>query len=291
MPELIKIGQKLLGEGEPVYIVAEIGINHNGDLEIAKQLIDAAKVAGCDAVKFQKRTPEKCVPREQASVPRQTPWGLITYLEYRQRIEFGEQEYQEIARHCKERGIAFFASVWDKESVDFMERLSPPCHKVPSPALTDHSLLRHARATGHPIVLSTGMSTTKQIDAAVGILGQHNLLLTHCSSAYPCKPHELNLLMVQTLKHNFRCPIGYSGHEVGLQTTYAAVVLGACYVERHITLDRTMWGTDQAASVEPGGFMRLVRDIRVIETALGDGVKQVYESERAVMRKLRLHAG
>jgi len=289
MPDSIKIGQRLVGERQPVYIVAEIGINHNGDLEIAKQLIDAAKLAGCDAVKFQKRTPEKCVPKEQANLLRETPWGLITYLDYRHRIEFGEGKYGEIDRYCKERGITWFASVWDEQSVDFMKKFNPPCYKIPSAALTYHDLLRHTRAIGRPIILSTGMSTMEQIESAVSVLGQDNLVLTHCNSAYPCKPHELNLLTIQTLKHKFRCPIGYSGHEVGLQTTYAAVALGACYVERHITLDRAMWGTDHAASVEPGGFMRLVRDIRVIEKAMGDGVKQVYESERAVMRKLRLH--
>jgi len=288
MPDSIKIGQRLVGKRQPVYIVAEIGINHNGDLEIAKQLIDAAKVAGCDAVKFQKRTPEKCVPKEQANLLRETPWGLITYLDYRHRIEFGEGEYREIERYCKERGMIWFASVWDEGSVDFMEAFNPPCYKIPSPALTNHRLLSHTLSAGRPIILSTGMSTMEQIEAAVNILGQDNLLLTHCSSAYPCKPHELNLLMIQTLKQKFHCPIGYSGHEVGLQTTYAAVVLGACYVERHVTLDRAMWGTDQAASVEPVGLMRLVRDIRVIEKSMGDGVKQVYESERAVMRKLRL---
>lgn len=287
MHELLRIGQRLVGQGEPVYIVAEIGINHNGDLEIAKQLIDAAKVAGCDAVKFQKRTPEKCVPKEQANILRETPWGVITYMEYRQHIEFGEREYREIGRYCKERGITWFASVWDEGSVDFMEKFKPPCYKIPSAALTDHNLLRHTRAAGRPVILSTGMSTMEQIEAAVSVLGQDNLLLTHCSSAYPCKPHELNLLMIQTLRQKFHCPIGYSGHEVGLQTTYAAVVLGACYVERHITLDRAMWGTDQAASIEPGGFLRLVRDIRVIEKSMGDGIKQVYESEKQVMNKLR----
>jgi len=290
MPDSIKIGQRLVGERQPVYIVAEIGINHNGDLEIAKQLIDTAKVAGCDAVKFQKRTPEKCVPREQRDVLRETPWGLISYLDYRYRIEFGEAEYREIDRHCKERGITWFASVWDEESVDFIQRFDLPCYKIPSPALTNHRLLRNIRATGRPTILSTGMSTMEQIEAAVSILGQDNLLLVHCCSAYPCQPHELNLLMIQTLKEKFHCPIGYSGHEVGLQTTYAAVVLGACYVERHITIDRAMWGTDQAASVEPGGLMRLVRDIRVIEKGMGDGVKRVYESEKIVMKKLRLYA-
>jgi N-acetylneuraminate synthase len=283
----INFGGRLVGDGQPVYIVAEIGINHNGDLNTAKRLIDAAKVAGCDAVKFQKRTPDKCVPPEQRDILRETPWGLITYLEYRCRVEFGHEEYQEIDRYCRERGITWFASVWDEESVDFLEAFELPYYKIPSAALTNHALLRHARATGRPIILSTGMSTMEQIRAAVNVLGIENLLITHCTSTYPCKPEELNLRMIQALQREFDCPIGYSGHEVGLQTSYAAVVLGACYVERHITLDRAKWGSDQAASVEPHGFARLVRDIRVTEQALGDGVKKVYKSERPIMQRLR----
>lgn len=283
----IKIGGRAVGNGHPVYVVAEIGINHNGDLDLARRLIDAAHLAGCDAVKFQKRTPELCVPPEQRDVPRETPWGVMSYLEYRRRVEFGQPDYDAIDRHCRERGITWFVSTWDVPSVDFMERYDPPCYKIPSAALTDHSLLRHLRQTGRPLILSTGMSTLEQLREAVAVLGEDNLLITHCTSTYPCPPHELNLRMIETLRREFNCPIGYSGHEVGLQTTYAAVVLGACLVERHITLDRAMWGTDQAASVEPWGFMRLVRDIRVIESAMGDGVKRVYASELPGMRKLR----
>ncbi len=283
----IRIGDRAVGDGQPVYIVAEIGINHNGDLALAKRLIDAAYLAGCDAVKFQKRTPELCVPPEQRDIPRETPWGLMSYLEYRHRLEFGQPEYDEIDRYCRERGITWFASVWDEPSVDFLERYAPVCYKIPSAALTDHNLLRYLRQTGRPLILSTGMSTLEQIREAVDILGEDNLLITHCTSTYPCPPHELNLRMIETLRREFHCPIGYSGHEVGLQTTYAAVVLGACLVERHITLDRAMWGSDQAASVEPWGFMRLVRDIRVIEAALGDGVKRIYESELPIMNRLR----
>ncbi|MEW6577693.1 MAG: N-acetylneuraminate synthase family protein [Chloroflexota bacterium] len=283
----ISIGGRPVGDDYPVYIIAEIGINHNGDLETAKRLIDAAVLAGCDAVKFQKRTPELCVPVEQRDVLRETPWGVITYLEYRHRVEFGADEYAEIDRYCRERGITWFASAWDEPSVDFLEQFSPVCYKVASASLTDHGLLRHMRNTGRPIILSTGMSTMEQIQAAVGVAGVENLLIAHSTSTYPCPPEQLNLRMIQTLRNAFDCPIGYSGHEVGLQTTYAAVVLGACFVERHITLDRAMWGSDQAASVEPQGFMRLVRDIRVIERALGDGVKRVYDSEVPVMNKLR----
>lgn len=287
MAREINIGGRLVGDDHPVYIVAEIGINHNGDLETAKRLIDAAVLAGCDAVKFQKRTPEMCVPAEQRDVLRETPWGIMTYLEYRHRVEFGKDEYTEIDRYCRERGIAWFASAWDEPSVDFLEQFSPVCYKVASASLTDHGLLRHMRETGRPIILSTGMSTMEQIRAAVEAIGQDNLLIAHSTSTYPCPPEQLNLRMIQTLRNTFDCPVGYSGHEVGLQTTYAAVVLGACFVERHITLDRAMWGSDQAASVEPQGFMRLVRDIRVIERALGDGVKRVYDSEVPVMNKLR----
>jgi N-acetylneuraminate synthase len=270
-----------------VFVVAEIGINHNGDVELAKRLIDAAMLAGCNAVKFQKRTPELCVPPEQRDLLRETPWGLITYLDYRKRVEFGSAEYDEIDRYCRERKLMWFASPWDEPSVDFLQRYDLPCYKVPSAALTDTGLLRRIRATGRPIILSTGMSTMDQIHSAVDILGQRNLIITHCTSTYPCPTNELNLRMIQTLRCEFDVPIGYSGHEIGLQVTYAAVVLGACLIERHITLDRAMWGSDQAASVEPSGFARLVRDIRIIETALGDGVKRVYPAEAAAMKKLR----
>ena len=287
MTRLVPIGNKLVGEGQPTYIVAEIGINHNGSLDIAKRLIDAAVEAGVDAVKFQKRTPELAVPEAYRNVMRETPWGLITYLEYRRRIELGAEAYAEIDRYCRELGIPWFASVWDQPSVDFLEPFNPVCYKIPSAALTDHALLSKVRATGRPLVLSTGMSTMEQIQAAVECLGTENLIILHCTSTYPAKIEELNLRMIQTLQRIFDCPIGYSGHEVGLQTSIAAVVLGAALLERHITLDRSMWGSDQAASVEPHGFKRLVRDIRVIESAMGDGIKRVYDSELPIQRKLR----
>lgn len=282
-----QIGSRRVGDGEPVYVTAEIGINHNGDLDLAKRLIDAAAQAGCDAVKFQKRTPELSVPAGQRDVPRDTPWGQMSYLEYRKRLEFGAAEYQAIDRHCRERGIHWFASVWDEAAVDFLEQFDPPCYKVPSAALTDSKLLSRLERAGRAIILSTGMSTIEQISVAVAGLSKSRLLLTHSTSTYPCPPEELNLRMIQTLKEKFGVPVGYSGHEVGLQTTYAAVVLGACLVERHLTLDRAMWGADHAASVEPGGFTRLVRDIRVVERALGDGVKRVFDSEMAAIQRLR----
>jgi len=287
MPSEIKIGDRWVGQGHPIFVIAEIGINHNGDLTIARRLIDVAVMAGCDAVKFQKRSPQKAVPREYQNVMRETPWGLMTYLDYRYRVEFGKDEYAEIDRYCREKNILWFASCWDEDSVDFIEQFSPPCYKIASASLTDIPLLKKIRSTGRPRILSTGMSTMEEIKAAVEVLGNTNLLIAHSTSAYPCPPEELNLRVIGSLQKAFDCPVGYSGHEVGLQTTYAAVVVGAAFVERHITLDRAMWGSDQAASVEPWGLMRLVRDIRVIERALGDGEKKVYESEMNARQKLR----
>ncbi len=287
MPREVKIGSRLVGDGHPTYIVAEIGINHNGDLEIARRLIDAAVHAGVDAVKLQKRTPELCVPPDQQSQMRETPWGYISYLDYRHKVEFGRQEYAAIDRHCREKEVDWFVSVWDEPSVDFMESFDPPCYKIPSASLTDPSLLKRLRATGRTLILSTGMSTMDQIQRAVERLGSKDLILLHATSTYPCEPEELNLRMIATLRERFGVPVGYSGHEVGLVPSAVAVSLGASVVERHITLDRAMWGSDQAASVEPGGFERLVKYIRVTETALGDGVKQVYESELSSLRKLR----
>ncbi|NTU75007.1 MAG: N-acetylneuraminate synthase [Anaerolineaceae bacterium] len=283
----VKIGSQMVGDGHPTSVVAEVGINHNGDVEIAKQLILAAKHAGVDAVKFQKRTPELCVPPEQRNQMRETPWGYITYLDYRYKTEFGEKEYAEIDRYCKEVGITWFASVWDEPSVDFMEKFNTAAYKIPSASLTDHGLLKKCRATGRPIILSTGMSTIEQIRASVAVVGLKDLVITHATSTYPCEPEELNLLMIKTLRSEFPVPVGYSGHEVGLIPSVVAVSLGACMVERHITLDRAMWGSDQAASVEPGGFERLVKYIRVTEQSLGDGVKRVYDSELSSMKKLR----
>ena len=287
MVDVVKLSDREVGEGFPAYIIAEAGINHNGDLDVAKRLIDAAARSGVDAIKFQKRTPELCVPEDQKEKKRETPWGYITYMEYRYKVEFEQEEYAEIDSYCKAKGIQWFASVWDEPSVDFLESFAPVCYKIPSASLTDHSLLKHARATGRPVILSTGMSTMDEIKNAVEVLGQDDLIITHSTSTYPCEPRELNLKMIHTLKEAFSCPIGYSGHEVGLIPTVTAVALGACVVERHITLDRAMWGSDQAASVEPSGFERLVKYIRVTEESLGDGVKRVYESEQPSLQKLR----
>ena len=288
MPREIKIGNKMVGDGHPAYIIAEIGINHNGDLNIARQMIDAAVHAGVDAVKFQKRTPEVATPPEQQKQMRETPWGYMTYLDYRYKVEFNEEQYREIDRHCKEKGIDWLVSVWDQPSVEFMEKFDTPAYKIPSASLTDFNLIRKALATGKPLILSTGMSTMEQIRQGVEITGEKNVVLMHCTSTYPCEPEELNLKMVETLRSEFpNLPIGYSGHEVGLVPSAVAVALGACMVERHLTLDRAMWGSDQAASVEPGGFDRLVKYIRVTERSIGDGVKKVYESEMGSMKRLR----
>ena len=278
----------MVGKDHPAYIVAEIGINHNGDLNIAKRMIQAAQYAHVNAVKFQKRTPKICVPPEEQTRMRETPWGYMTYLEYRERVEFGEEEYKEIDQLCKEIGMEWFASVWDEEAIDFLEPFQPIAYKVPSASLTDHSLLEKLLSTGRPIILSTGMSTMEQIQASVNLIGDMDrLIITHATSAYPCNPNELNLRVIPRLIQEFDCPVGYSGHEVGLIPSVVSVSLGACLVERHFTLDRAMWGTDQAASVEPQGMEKLVKYIRVTEEALGDGVKKVYDDELPSLQKLR----
>ncbi|WP_309067390.1 N-acetylneuraminate synthase family protein [Microbacterium sp.] len=285
--EKVVIGDHTVGAGAPVYVIAEIGLNHNGDVDNAKKLIDVAVDAGAQAVKFQKRTPDIATPEHMKQTPRETPWGTMTYLEYRYRVEFEKPEYTEIAAYAKEKGVDWFASPWDEPSVDFLEEMGVTTHKVASASVTDLGMLRKLAATGKPIILSTGMSTIEQIDTAVEILGTDKLLLMHATSTYPLPPEEANLRTIQTLKDRYQVPVGYSGHEPGLQISIAAVALGAVAVERHITLDRTMWGSDHAASLEPHGFKNLVRDIRVIEAALGDGVKRVFPGELAPLSKLR----
>ena len=284
----VKIGNRYIGDGEPVYIIAEIGINHNGSMEIAKKLIDGAVFAGCDAVKFQKRTPELCVPKDQWNIERDTPWGRMTYIDYRHKVEFTEQDYAEIDTYCNEKGIHWFASPWDEGAVDFLEKFNPVMYKLASASLTDDALLNKVKSTGTPIMLSTGMSTIEQVEKAVELVGTENLLLAQSTSTYPCKLEELNLRMINTYKKMYPdVPIGYSGHETGLAPSFAAAALGATFIERHITVDRAMWGSDQAASVEVQGFFRLVANVRDIEKSLGDGVKKVYESEKNSIKKLR----
>ena len=283
---VVRIASRVVGPQERGFIVAEIGINHNGDVEVAKSLVDAAVNAGCDAVKFQKRTVDVVYGGEELARSRESPFGS-TNGDLKRGLELGKAEYEEIDKYCRERGIQWFASCWDQGSVDFIARFDTPCFKIASACLTDHDLLRHHRGFGKPIILSTGMSTMEQIEKAVEVLGSEDLILLHSTSVYPARLEELNLRMIPALEGKFALPVGYSGHEVGLPTTIAAVALGACMIERHITLDRAMWGSDQAASVEPGGFARLVREIRAVEESLGDGVKRIFEREIPVMNKLR----
>jgi N-acetylneuraminate synthase len=276
----------MIGGAHPCYVVAEIGINHNGDLGLARRLIDVAAASGCSAVKFQKRTLDVVYSAAEMARVRESPFGT-TNGELKRALEFGKKQYAEIDAHCKSVGIQWFASPWDEASVDFLEEFSVPCHKVASASLTDDHLLRYMRATKKPIILSTGMSTMAQIDHAVEVLGRDNLIILHATSTYPANYDELNLRVIPVLARRFGVPIGYSGHETGIASTVASVVLGATMVERHLTLDRAMWGSDQAASLEPNGMQRLVRDIRLIETSLGDGEKRLYEREVPIMEKLR----
>ena len=287
MTNKVSVGKKAIGAGEPVYIIAEIGINHNGDIEIAKQLMDVAVETGCDAVKFQKRTPEICVPEDQKSIPRETPWGSMTYFEYKKRIEFEQKEFEQIDAYAKKIGIDWFASPWDVPSVDFLEGFNVPCQKIASACLTDSELLTAINKTKTTTILSTGMSSMQEIDKAVSLLNDVPLAIAQATSTYPAEASELNLRAIQTFSEKYKVPVGYSGHERGLQVTIAAVALGATFIERHITLDRSMWGTDHSASLEPEGLKKLVRDIRIVELALGDGKKKVYDSEIPIRAKLR----
>lgn len=285
---IIRIGNKFIGDEQPVYIIAEIGINHNGSLDNAKKLIDGAVFAGCDAVKFQKRTPEICVPEDQFYIERDTPWGRMSYIEYRHRVEFGFSEYESIDQYCKEKNIHWFASAWDVEAVKFLEEFNPIMYKISSASLTDDELLKKVKKTEKPIMISTGMSSLYEVDKAVETLQESQLMIAQSTSNYPCNLNELNINVVESYKNRYpKIPIGYSGHETGLAPTYAAVAKGATFIERHITLDRASWGSDQAASVEIMGMYRLVKDIRDIEKALGDGIKKVYDSEKKSMSKLR----
>lgn len=282
----MRIGEHLIGPGQPCFIVAEIGINHNGNVETALQLIDAAVDAGCQAVKFQKRTVDLVYDEVELARPRENPFGP-TNGDLKRGLELDLEAYRTIDAHCRERNILWFASCWDETSVDFVEAFDPPCYKIASACLVHDELLHRHRDTGRPIILSTGMSTMPQIHHAVEVLGRDQLVVLHTTSTYPARPADLNLKVMHTLREELGCPVGYSGHEVGLQTSVAAVALGACMVERHLTVDRAMWGSDQAASVEPHGFARLVRDIRAVEAALGDGVKRVLDDEIPIMNKLR----
>lgn len=269
------------------YIIAEIGINHNGSLETAKQLIDLAAVAGCNAVKFQKRNPDVCVPEHQKTVMRETPWGTMTYLDYKYRMEFEKEEYDEIDIYCRAKGIEWSASPWDLDSLNFLMTYDIPWIKIPSAMITNEKLMRASAATGKKIIFSTGMSTYEEIDQAIELLQGSETLMLHCNSSYPAPLKDLNLKCIQTLKERYGCEVGYSGHEFRLGTSVAAVYLGATCIERHITLDRTMWGSDHMSSVEPQGLIKMVRGIRELEEAYGDGMKTVTAGELGPRKKLR----
>lgn len=284
----IKIGDRLIGDGHPTFVIGEIGINHNGSVETARKLIYAASAAGCEAVKFQKRTIHLVYSKEELDRERQSPFGT-TNGALKLGLELDGPKYRQIAATCQPMGMLWFASCWDTVSVDFMEFYDPPAYKIASASITDLELVDYTAATGRPIILSTGMSTLQEIDAAVDVIRAAGapLLIMHCVATYPSEDRDLNLRCIPMLKHRYECPVGYSGHERGLATTLAAVAMGACAVERHITLDRTMWGSDQAASIEPHALCRLVRDIRAIEAAMGDGTKRVLDAEKPIAEKLR----
>ena len=282
----VKIADRIIGDGRPCFIIAEIGINHNGSVNLAKKMIDIAVTTGCDAVKFQKRTVDIVYTKEELAKERKSVFGN-TNGDLKRGLEFGEEEYREIDEYCKKKGIMWFASCWDENSVDFMEKFDIPCYKIASASLTDDNLLKHTRSKGKPIMLSTGMSTMEQIRHAVSVLGEENLVILHCTSTYPSNSEETNLRVIETFRKEFSCPIGYSGHERGVTPSVLAAALGAAVVERHITTDRTNWGSDQAASLEMAGLYHLVRDIRQTPDLLGDGIKVVYPREIPIIEKLR----
>lgn len=254
-------------------VIAEIGINHNGSVELAKRLIDAAVLSGCDYAKFQKRTPDICVPEHQKNKIRKTPWGEITYLDYKKKIEFEQREYDELFEYIKDKPIEIFSSVWDKPSVDFMRQYGGPM-KIGSALITDLDLCRYARNNTDLLIISTGMSTEEEIEKCIESCKPD--VVMHTNSTYPSPVSELNLNYINWLRKKYpNIEIGYSGHEYGLVTTMSTVVMGCSWIERHLTLDRTMWGSDQLASVEPQGFMKLTKGIRDLEQALGLGGPRV----------------
>lgn len=286
----IKIGGFTVGNAEPVFIIAEIGINHNGSLEIAKKLIDAASACNWHCVKFQKRDPELSVPEEQKKVMRDTPWGRMTYLEYRKRIEFGKKEYDYIDRFCKEKPILWSASAWDVPSLKFLLSYNVPFIKIPSAKLVDSELIAEAARSGKPVILSTGMSTIEEIDEAVAVLEKYSkgdYLLMHTNSTYPTLPQDINLNVIGSLKDRYKCIVGYSGHEYDLEPTVVAVALGARVVERHITLDHKMWGSDHFASLEVHAMDMLYKRLKDINMIVGNGIKRLTDGEVEVRKKLR----
>jgi len=286
MNKTIQIGNKLVGDNQPCFFIAEIGINHNGSVEIAKRLIDVAVESGCDAVKFQKRTVDVVYTQEELARPRPNHFGK-TNGDLKRGLEFGFEEFAEINDYCRQKKILWMASCWDEESVDFIEQFNPPAYKIASACLTDRELLLHTKSKGHPIILATGMSTLDEIDSAVELLGAENTIVMQCTATYPSDNADLNLTVIPQYKERYRTLSGYSGHERGIAPSFLAAVMGASVVERHITLDRTMWGSDHAASLEPQGLKKLIRDIKGIPAMLGDGQKIVYEAEKPIIEKLR----
>lgn len=283
----VEIEGRVIGDKHSIFVVAEIGINHNGSVDTAKKLIDAASSCGCDAVKFQKRTVKEVYTPEELACSRESVFG-VTNGDLKNGLEFGEEQYAEIDKYCREKDILWFASPWDKKSVDFLDKFDIPCYKIASACLTDSNLLKHIKSKGKPVILSTGMSTQEEIDKAVSVLGgTDNLIMMHCVSTYPTQDEELNLLVIKWLRQKYDCPVGYSGHEIGLFPSIFAMGLGACVIERHITLDRAMWGSDQAASLEIGGLQKLAREAKDLRTYLGNGDKFVLDSEKPILDKLR----
>lgn len=286
----LKINNHIIGENEPVFLIAEIGINHNGDLQVAKKLMDAAFACGWECVKFQKRTPEICVPENQKNILRDTPWGKITYLEYRYKVEFGQEEYSYIDKYCKEKPILWTASVWDIPSLKFILHYDVPFIKIPSAKLTESDLLSEAAKSGKTIILSTGMSTVEEIDEAVNLLEKHskdNYVLMHTNSTYPTPPEDINLSTIKFLKNRYNCLVGYSGHEYDLEPSVIAVTLGARIIERHITIDHNMWGSDHFASLEIHAMDMLRKRINEVDMVIGDGIKKLTPKEMEVRNKLR----
>lgn len=286
----IKIGNTVVTQNSKPYMIAEIGINHNGDIEIAKKLMDAANATGWDNVKFQKRTPELAVPEAQKSVPRETPWGTMTYLEYKYRVEFEKEQYDIIDAYCRDKGMTWSASPWDMPSLEFLLQYDIPYIKVASASNGRDDMIAEAAKSGKPVILSTGMTTMDEVDHAVEVLEKHgkgDYILLHTNSAYPAPVQDLNLRMIETLRNRFDCLVGYSGHEANLEPTIAAVALGACVIERHVTLSHDMWGSDQKASLEVHAMDMLNKRINDVYQALGNGEKYMSDSEAAQRKKLR----
>ena len=272
-----------------VYTIAEIGINHNGDINLAKKLIDAAYVTGWDCVKFQKRTPDICVPDHQKNIVRQTPWGEMKYIDYKHKIEFENEEYKIINEYCASKPIDWTVSIWDIPSLKFIINYDVPFIKIPSAHITNDLLIEESAKTKIPIIISTGMSTLEEVDKAYEIIKKyHNeIVIMHCNSTYPAPEDELNLKVIHSFKNRFDCAIGYSGHEYSVEPTVIAAILGAEIIERHITLDHNMWGTDQQSSLEIDGMDRLIRRLKSLEKIIGDGEKKLSPSELEVKKRLR----